>query len=234
MGFFDAVELNLSHAQAENDSQVGLAANDAANRLEMAQLPALNGQEQDELTPHESLFVAEYLKTFSATQAARNARYAPSAGSRLMGKANIRNAISKALGDMAMAPGEIVARYSKIARSDMGDFVTLDESGYPRLDIKKAENAGLLGNIKKLKYDDRCMPEIELHDPLNALEKLAKINGMMTERVQVDTHTTIDANITRQIMVTAMKDPDTLAELGELAERLQAGANVVEVKALPS
>lgn len=239
MGFFDTVTVNLTTVNGQaDDVGGGLVQTDAGNGKETALTATVADVESQPLSHHETLFVNEYLKTFSAVQAARNARYAPSAGNGLLKRPHIRKAIQVAIGADAMKPDEIIARYSRIARADMGDFVTVDESGYARVNLKDASDAGQLGLIKKLEYDSKSnLPRVEMVDQLEALEKLGRIHGMFTERVQIDSHMVVDAAVTRQIMVTAMKDPATLAELGELAERLQAnqaaGNAPVVVNALP-
>ncbi|RZJ88705.1 MAG: terminase small subunit [Chryseobacterium sp.] len=87
--------------------------------------------EQEEvkvLTVKEERFCQEYIKDFNATKAAERAKYSKTSarqiGSENLSKPYIKNRIAELLEANEMGEGEIKKRFSDIAKTDMGNYVT--------------------------------------------------------------------------------------------------------------
>lgn len=137
-----------------------------------------------DLTYKQRLFVAAYLgeANGNATEAARIAGYAhPEViGCRLVKKSSIRAAVSAKLNKAAMPADEVLARISQIASGSLEPFIQIEGEGRDetwRVSLTKARKAKRLGLLKKLKQG-KDGPEIEIHSPLEALEKLARYHGL--------------------------------------------------------
>jgi phage terminase small subunit len=85
------------------------------------------------LNLQQSKFLAEYLKSGNATEAAIKAGYAPDSaavtGARLLRKANIRTAVQKVLNKLEISTENVLAELAKLAFSNMGDFVQPSPDG---------------------------------------------------------------------------------------------------------
>jgi hypothetical protein len=142
------------------------------------------------LTDKQDLFLRYYLSAanFNATEAARLAGYAgddvtlASVGYENLRKPQIRQAVAAAMRERAMEPDEIIGRLSDMARASLGDFIseTVDGGSW-KLDIPKAARNGKLHLVKNYK-DTEHGAEIQLHDPLRALETLARIHKMFGDQ----------------------------------------------------
>lgn len=139
------------------------------------------------LTYKERLFVEAYLgeAAGNATKAARQAGYAAATNQalrqlarELLTKLHIRAAIDARLDSAALTSSEILARLSDHASASLEDFIKVTKDGRFTVDLKQAKQCGKLHTLKKLKEGQHGI-EIELHDPLNALDKLAKYRGLL-------------------------------------------------------
>ncbi len=179
------------------------------------------------LNPRQMLFVKYYMECMNANQAAEQAGYKRGVASSVISTPVVKAAIAEAMKDIAMAPSEIISRLTRIAQADMGEIMDVDESGYPRVNLKKAKEYGRLGMIQEISYDAQGMPKVKLMSQLDAMEKLAKINAMFTERVEINTTTTVDINVSKRVMNVAMADPALLEQLGRLADEVASKGSVV-------
>lgn len=145
------------------------------------------------------LFVSYYVGKArgNATLAARLAGFGSPrmAGPRLMQNDVILEAIEAKVSAVAMEADEVLARLSRQASSDMGDFLAPphDPDDAPRFDFVKAKRRDQLGNIKTIKRTTKTIhrgdapPEVEVKvelqvfDPRPALETLAKFHGLTYE-----------------------------------------------------
>lgn len=139
----------------------------------------------------ERLFVTYYLGkaegngTLAATMAGYGSAHVTA--SRLLKRAKILQAIELRLDKAAMDSEEVLARLTELGRTDASDFLVIDDSGPPRLDLQKAKRRGKMGGIKKIKtrrvdrgnnLDPLEVVEIEFHDPHKALGLLAKYHHL--------------------------------------------------------
>ncbi len=177
-------------------------------------------EHKEELSVRQALFVARYMETMNASQACEDVGYRRDYCTGLMAHTAVRKAINEAMAQAGMKPVEIIARLSRIARTDMEEFLDVDENGYARVNLKKAKAMGKLGLLAEISYDNNGMPRIKLQSQLDAMEKLAKINAMFTEKLEVSITGQVDIQVNKQVMIQALADPALLAKLGELAEQV--------------
>lgn len=84
-----------------------------------------------------------------------------------------------------MAPQEIMAELSNIARASLEDFLDISDAGEIQIDWRRAVALDRLGAVKKIKHT-RYGVEIELHDRMAALKMLGVQQGMFARVVKQD------------------------------------------------
>lgn len=158
------------------------------------------GEKPKKLTNKQKAFIECYLRTWNATQAAIEAGYsertAYSIGPENLKKPEISEEIERRLAELKMSADEVILRYSQIARADIGDFMDITTMT-AQVDLHKAKEAKKTGLIKKVKQrttitthkdgsesEDHWI-ELELHDPLRALEQLGRHLKLFTDRVEI-------------------------------------------------
>jgi len=147
------------------------------------------GQSEKRLTSRQRAFIAYYIETWNAAEAARRAGYSEKTarfiGSQNLTKLNIRAEIDRRLAAMAMSAEEILARLKDQAGASMADFVSVDEeTGEAKLDLAKAEKAGKLHLLKKIRVGDK-ETTIELYDGQAALVHLGRHHGLFTDKQDI-------------------------------------------------
>jgi phage terminase small subunit len=159
---------------------------------------------QSKLSDKQKAFVEAYLTCWNGYKAAITAGYSEASArhqaSRLLSYDNIHEAIQARLAELKMSADEVLTRLSEHARGSIADFVTVSEpstdledatdaqdakaiAGGWRLDLLRAQQAGKLHLIKKLK-SGQWGPEIELHDPQAALALLGKHHKLFVEKIE--------------------------------------------------
>jgi len=132
------------------------------------------------LTDKQQVWLDEYLICWNATEAARKAGYTlpRASGHDNLSNPDMRNVIEARLAEKKMSADEALARLSELARADLGDFLSVQEhSGTAVVDLANAEAEGKLFLLKKYK-ETRYGAEVELHDPMRALELIARHHGV--------------------------------------------------------
>jgi phage terminase small subunit len=157
-------------------------------------------------TNKQKVFISEYLKSFNATQSAIKAGYsektARQLGYRLLTDVHISEAIKLGIAEHAMGADEILTRLADIARGDITDLMDVTTSGFT-IDLTDKDHVINPKSklIKKIKQkvttylgksegsEDREIidTEIELYSAQEALQFLAKINGMVTDKTDITT-----------------------------------------------
>lgn len=141
-------------------------------------------------------FIAVYVETRNAAEAARRAGYSPKTarqqGSRLLTRADIQDEIAARLTPI-ITSDEVLERLTSHARGTMADFIDVDEGGNFRINLKEAKNRARLHLIKKVKTTRRVTEEstettveLELYDAQAALVQLGKYYRLFSDRVTVD------------------------------------------------
>jgi len=152
------------------------------------------GSWKDGLEPKQIRFVEEYLVDLNATQAALRSGYgsnktsAASLGYQNLRRPAVAAAVAKAL---AERPGitsvRIVDEFAKIAFARAGDYATWGPDG---VTIKASEDLtddeqAAIAEVVETKTKDGGTKRIKLHDKVAALEKLARIFGMFTDKHEI-------------------------------------------------
>jgi len=138
-----------------------------------------------DLSYRQRLFLVHYLAGESAgnaTDAARRAGYRKprQAGSRLLSHVAIRAAIRARLERFECKIDDVLRRLVTIARADITDFIALERGGQGwRIDLRAARAQDLTAAIRKIEPGPDG-PQIELCDPLKALELLGRFHGRRT------------------------------------------------------
>jgi phage terminase small subunit len=106
----------------------------------------------------------------------------------------IRQELDKYFKQFAMGPDEVIARMTSIARGDMADVLNPDGS----FDIKSARRRGKSHLIKEQVIVEKIIPgeddvdiairttRLKLHDAHDALKTIAKMHGILSDRLKID------------------------------------------------
>ena len=109
-------------------------------------------------------------------------------------KPQIRGYISRLLAKQGMTPDFLKSRLAQLAQSSLDNMLTMDADGTVRVDLEQAARMGALGQLKELREDilpggsgkdEVIRRTVKVHDPIRAIELLAKMLGMVTERHEV-------------------------------------------------
>lgn len=158
------------------------------------------------LTTKQRVFVEQYLICWNATEAARRAGYKhPNVqGPRLLVNVSVAAAIRARIDEIAMSADETLLRLTDQARADMADFITINQRGTVRIDLRKAQELRRLHLVKKIGHAKYGL-QLELHDAQAALVHIGRHRGMFVDK-------------------TALTDPS-----GELAWNPYAGMSDAEL-----
>lgn len=128
-------------------------------------------------------------KRFNNIEAARVAGYNvdgpnPSQqGTRLLRHPAVKAYIDKRMRENSMSAAEVLARFTEIARAQVGDIVKINEHG--RLDIDAEKVIEYKQYIKNFGFDANGVPKIEFYDAHQALRDIARVLGMMKDGLEV-------------------------------------------------
>lgn len=129
-------------------------------------------------TQKEQVWITEYKKCWNATEAARRAGYKWPDRQGQEKKAKFAAEIKAFLDEKIMSADEALLLLSDQARADISDFLKFyDGVKDPFIDLSSAKDKGVLHLVKKIKYNDKGQPEIELYDAQAALRDILKIHG---------------------------------------------------------
>ena len=164
------------------------------------------------LTRKQQLFIDEYLKCWNASEAARRAGYsaktAYAMGWENLRKPEIKAVIQARLDEVHMGADEALKLTADIARGDIAQLMDVSSVGF-NLDMKRAQELGLTGLIKKVKQkvtthiakkesdEDREVVEleIELYDRQAALRDILKMHGKYTDVGTPESPLVINVNV---------------------------------------
>ena len=79
---------------------------------------------------------------------------------------------NQVIAERAMSADEVLLRTAAIARGSLESFVVNGA-----INLEHARDAGMLHLLKRFSTSEKYGDEIEIHDPLRALELLGKANG---------------------------------------------------------
>lgn len=160
------------------------------------------------LSKQRRVFVEEFLRCWTAAEAARRAGYAHprQRGSELMRVPEIAEEIQRRVSELAMSANEVLVRLAEHARGSAEDFITIDRRGRVKIDLQKARDAGKLHLVRKIKKGEFGV-EIELHDAQAALVQLGRALGLFLDRQAMDVDGTV-----RIEYVNDWRETDTAAD----------------------
>lgn len=145
-------------------------------------------RESNVLTDKQWLFVAYYVKYWNATKAYQTAyecdwATANANGSRLLGKASVKEEIIKArdgiVDESLLTFKAVLQKYMDIAFADIGDYVERSDTGYS-VTIKPLEEMDT-SLISELSNTENGV-KIKLADKMKALDMLAKYTDLLNEK----------------------------------------------------
>lgn len=158
------------------------------------------------MNDRQNVFISEYLKHFNATRAAIDAGYskktAYSIGQENLKKPEIAEEIKRRIAERTMSESEILVRLADIGRGDVAELMDITPLGHTIELMETDENGNKVVKhqtklIRKIKQkvttylaksegaEDREIveTELELYSAADALQFLAKLNGMVTEKI---------------------------------------------------
>ena len=154
-----------------------------------------------DLSDREFAFVSEYLVDLNASAAVRRAIPALSEGSVWETASQLRNrphvvaAIDAAMLESVAGPRQwMVGKLAAMADGDLSEFLAVDEHGNVKLTKAWDDIPSAVKKLFKKVYNDKHGLRIELHDPIKAMELLAKVvPGVVVENVDVHATVTLEA-----------------------------------------
>lgn len=169
------------------------------------------------LTQRERKFVAVYVTTWNASEAARQARYANEsvAGSRNMAKPQVQAAIEEMVKQAGLGPNEVLARLAQQATVNPAEFMffemqdVIDANGNLVIEPKtglpqqRLEYAGINWAvvirkgylIKGIERDRRGNLVLKFHDAQNALIHIGKHLKLFSEQIDLNMLTALKAYV---------------------------------------
>jgi phage terminase small subunit len=171
----------------------------------------------------QKVFIQEYLKDFNATQAAIRAGYsehsARAIGSENLTKPDIADEIKAQVTEKIMSEDEIRMRLADIARGDLADLMAISSVGF-NFELMTTDSKGnrivnpktkLIRKIKqkvtthsgrKEDSDDTEIieTELELYNAQQALEFLAKLAGLVTDKTDVTLSGAISVELAKKAL----------------------------------
>jgi phage terminase small subunit len=189
---------------------------------------------ESDLSPQRLAFVDAYFElNFNATKAAIKAGYsersAYSQGQRLLKNADVAAEIKRRLSDRVMGEHEAYALMSDIARGTIEDFISIRHGGLNgwQIDLDKAQKAGKLHLVKKIKEHKDGTIEVELYAKDAALRDIGKHHGLWKDGVEINIDLTLLVAVVDAIRAARLEPSDIfnslLVELDH-AQRADAGA----------
>lgn len=166
-----------------------------------------------DLADKERRFVEEYTVDFNAAAAARRAGYsektAKQIGHIVLHKPHIAEAIQERLDELAMTADEALVRLAAWGRAeDIESIITIDEDGNWDLDLRRAKEEGKLYLIKRLSYDRRGNPRVEVYDAMEAVKQIARTHGLFRDTVVGPDGGPIEVMVTRKVVRCDASDGD--------------------------
>lgn len=156
---------------------------------------------------NEKLFTIFYLQTFNGAKAVEmmNKDLKDSQANKNMlakyylSKPKVKDVINKFLKYAIMDALSVQAKISEIATADIGDFITVDEDDNYKIDLKKAKAEGKTHLIKKITTRDGAI-SIEMYNAQEALYQLAKMHGLINDRITINTNSDNIDNTVQELL----------------------------------
>ena len=162
-------------------------------------------EDEIKLTPKQEIFIAEYVKDFNATKAAKEAGYSDKTAA-VIGSENlrkpyivieIRKRVQEILNDIDIDALQIYKELKTIALSDVKEHLSFDENGeFQGIDINKNNDLRVIRSIEttdnilksKIKEDEIILDrkiKLQFYDKIKSLELLAKITKLAKDELTI-------------------------------------------------
>jgi phage terminase small subunit len=130
-------------------------------------------------------FVEQYLKTWNAAEAAREAGYsektARQQGSRLLTNVDIQAAIESRLKELKMSADEVLLGLAEQARSNLGDHIKLDDTGFPAVAFDQSK-MHLIKSLEIKPGEYGTAVKFEMYDAQAARVHLGRFHKLFTDK----------------------------------------------------
>ena len=134
-------------------------------------------------------FVLHYVELVSPSKAAIRAGYPASAGSKLLTNKKVKKAISDCIAleceRFDANEDSIIKALTLIVNANMSDYITWDSYSKVKLVPKHQLSPEQLYAIDEISESMNGSVKVKLKDKLKAMESLAKIKGMFTEKKEI-------------------------------------------------
>lgn len=146
-------------------------------------------QEEPKLTDKQRVFLERYLTHWNGARAAREAGYPEETARQIaaenLSKPYIASRVRARMDEVAMSADETLVRLGEQARGNLNDFYDIGEDGLPRLNLKKAEDAGVMHLVKEVVFDKFGSPVgVVLHDASAALVNIGRHHKLFTDKTE--------------------------------------------------
>ncbi len=133
------------------------------------------------LTPKARIFVEVYLRTWNASEAAREAGYQQpgQSGYENLRKPEILALIKQRLAEEKVLTSEVLSRTLSQMRGSLADFFEKDENGKWKFSLGQASERNQLHLLKRIEFtEDGALKKIELYSSQDARRDLAEHLGL--------------------------------------------------------
>lgn len=139
-----------------------------------------------QLAPDELVFVEAFLETGNASEAYRRTGNKYTSNSlanhahQMKRRPHVAAEIAFRMRSEVMDANEVLMRLARIARSNIADYLDIDENGYWNVNLAKAKNDRKLGVVKSIEAT-KYGTKVTLHDPMKALELIGKAHALWVD-----------------------------------------------------
>lgn len=165
------------------------------------------------LTDKQEVFCQEYIKDYNATQAAIRAGYSPKTANEMASELKEKPHVLKRIEELKqkvadkneLTADRIIKELMKIAFADKRAIASWNESGirFKPSDELSDFDAASISEISEVVNESGGMLKVKQHDKVKALELLAKIQGMLKDKVEVSGKLTLE-----DLVLQSMKDEE--------------------------
>lgn len=147
----------------------------------------MNEQISKPISPKRRRFVEAYVRTWNATEAARQAGYAHPIrqGSRLLTFVEVKAAVAARIKEIAMETDELLLRYAEQARNEGTKYIRSDGS----VDLAALKADGKMHLVKSTRQDRKGNLIVEFYDSQVALGQLGRALRVFVDQVDMTQHT---------------------------------------------
>ncbi len=164
------------------------------------------------LTRRQELFIAYYIQTLNATQAARKAGYEDNQNIRQTGadnltKPHIKNRINQILKENAPSGPRVTRECADVALQSADDLIDFDDQGRPYINLQKLADRDLMHTVESVHYSEKGRLIVKRHSKMDAIDKLLRLMGMFPTAFngqQTTNNVTVNMEVSKEDMARAV------------------------------